>query len=520
MFSCLFTCFQTLTSTTSPPIAFEVSHYTKADRPKNMQANLLPSGVTKAPDSAAVKRLERRLDSLQNSPFLQNGFLGVSVQSVNAGQKVISYNGRKSLQPASTMKLITTATAFAVLSDSFRYETTLRYDGRLVENVLVGNLYVVGSGDPSLGSWRFKNFPDAEALMTRWAKKIKDLGIRQVQGKIIVDGSIFEANATPDTWVWGDMGNYYGTPAFGLNFNENSFKVIFKPNKVGEDAKVIRLEPELPNVEIINHVQTDAPGTGDQVVIFSKPLDSQAILEGFVPAGMSEFTVKGAVPDPALLLGNALKKKLAELNIRIADEVTTIFSLQKQGKSAVVPNTNVLDYYYSPTLFYLAQQTNYQSINLYAEALMKTISTKLSLGNTTSAGVKAIKQVWQGKGIDLRGFNIKDGSGLSTITSLTAENMTGILVTAAKEPNFQSFLSSIPVMGESGTVRNLGRSTKAAGNVHAKSGSIEGVRAYAGYFTTKTGELMTFSMMINRYDADLGNATKELEKLMVMLVAL
>jgi serine-type D-Ala-D-Ala carboxypeptidase/endopeptidase (penicillin-binding protein 4) len=477
---------------------------------------VVASGV----DSTALARLNRRLDSLQNSFFLQNGFLGVSVQEVATGRKMVSVQSRKSLQPASTMKLLTTATAMVVLGDSFRFETTLRYDGRLVENTLVGNLYVVGTGDPSLGSWRFKQQASDQEIINLMAAKVKELGIRQVQGRLIIDDQLLGNNPTPDTWAWGDMGNYYGAAPYGLNFHENSFSVTFKPGKQGDEAKVLRISPALPGVMIQNKVLTDAPGTGDQVMMYSRPLDSQVLLEGFVPAGVSEFAVKGAIPNPGLLLGVALQKRLNELGIQLADEAITTSMLRQKGQSLVIPATNVLLYLNSPTLGELAQQTNFQSINLYAEALSRAVALRLGMGQTNADALKAMRQVWQSKGINLAGFNPKDGSGLSTVSSLTAENLSDILAATAREPLFGRFLSTIPVVGESGTVRNLGRGTKATGNVHAKSGSIEGVRAYAGYFRNRAGEWMSFSLMLNRYDSSWGNATKELEKIMVMLVDL
>lgn len=469
------------------------------------------------PDSAAVARFQKRLDSLQNSPFLQNGFLGASVQAVATGQKVVGFQSRKSLQPASTMKLLTTATAMVALGDSFRFETTLRYDGRIVENTLVGNLYVVGSGDPSLGSWRFKNKPSEEQIVNQMAAKIKELGIRSVQGRLVIDDQLFGDNPTPDTWTWGDMGNYYGAPVYGLNFHENSFTVTFRPGKQGEDAKILRVSPALPGVEILNKVITDAPGTGDQVVIFSKPHDEQVVIEGFVPAGVAEFSVRGAIPHPAMCLGVALRKRLSELGVQLNEEPTTSLALRRKGQSYSPPSGNTLLYFTSPTLVELAQQTNFQSINLYAEALFRAVAMRLGMGDSHTAALKAMRQVWQSKGLTLAGFNPKDGSGLSTVASLTTENLSDILAVLAREPVFGAFLTTIPVLGESGTVRNLGRGTKAAGKIYAKSGSIEGVRAYAGYFRSQAGEWMCFSLMLNRYDTAAGNPTKELEKLMVML---
>jgi D-alanyl-D-alanine carboxypeptidase/D-alanyl-D-alanine-endopeptidase (penicillin-binding protein 4) len=98
--------------------------------------------------------------------------------------------------------------------------------------------------------------------------------------------------------------------------------------------------------------------------------------------------------------------------------------------------------------------------------------------------------------------------------------MTDILKAMTSEKSFNAFYESIPIVGISGTVTNLGKKSKAVGNVRAKSGSIEGVRAYAGYFTARSGQLMCFSFILNKYNSDFGSATRELEKLMILMVEL
>ncbi|MFN8356404.1 MAG: D-alanyl-D-alanine carboxypeptidase/D-alanyl-D-alanine-endopeptidase [Spirosomataceae bacterium] len=471
-------------------------------------------------DTLALQRLQKQIDTLQNSPFLQNGMVGASVKQVKSGKILLQYQHQKSLAPASTMKLITTAAALSVLGESYRYQTSLEYEGDIIDGILRGNIYIKGTGDPSLGSNRHAGFPDYSAIFDKWIAKLKEIGIKEIQGSVIADASLFEENAPPNTWNWNDMGNYYGAGAFGLNVNENLFKVVFKSGKVGENTTVVRTEPELPFLEFINHVSTDKPNTGDQTIFYSRPYDSQVLFEGTIPAGVAEFSVKGSIPDPAYWLAYMFQQKLLDAKLTVCEEPTTVFRIKQKYHRFQSPKANVLDVVYSPFLMDLIKQCNFQSINLYAESFLKTLSIKLGSDNTTYEGIKVLKQIWQSKGIDLSGFNPKDGSGLSTVSSITADNMTSILSKMGNEPYFQTYYYSIPVLGESGTVRNLGKSSRAAGNVHAKSGSIEGVRAYAGYFTSKSGELYCFSFMLNRYNSDLGNATKALEKLMVMLADL
>ena len=182
----------------------------------------------------------------------------------------------------------------------------------------------------------------------------------------------------------------------------------------------------------------------------------------------------------------------------------------------------MLHQHQSPTLAELAQQTNFQSINLYAEALLLTTGRALAkTARSTDASIETLIWFWQAKGVNLDGFRIRDGSGLSAVGALTADNMTGILSAVGREQTFPQFYATIPVVGQTGTVRNLARNTAAAGNVRAKSGSIEGVRAYAGYFTTADGEMMSFCVLVNKFTPNQNRTvTAEIEKILVGLVGL
>lgn len=476
--------------------------------------------TAQVPDSLRYLRLTRHLDSLQRSPFLQNGSVAACLTRVSTGQPVLTFNAQRSLPPASTMKLITTATAFAVLGEEYTYQTRLDYDGVLRGDTLLGSLRLRGVGDPSLGSGRFPGFPDWKARLLSWVQAVQKAGIRVITGRVVADDGAFGENTTPGGWPWDDLGNYYGAGATGLMVNENLYQLFFKPaDSLYKPAPVLRTEPPVPYLTFDNRVKTDAPGTGDQVNIFAGPFDRRAYLEGYVPQGVREFSVKGSLPEPGYFAALSLQTELTNLGVSIAQEPVSLTQLRReQADAQLPPATGELHRQASPPLRDLARACNFESINLYAEAFLKTVGVGMNYGTSTAQGINALKQVWRGKGVDLTGFRPLDGSGLSPQNGLTALNMAGILSAAAREAWFPAFYASIPVLGVSGTVKNVGRKTRAAGNVRAKSGSIGGVRCYAGYFTTKTGELMAFAFLMQNYDPDAGTVRLELEKLMVGMV--
>jgi D-alanyl-D-alanine carboxypeptidase/D-alanyl-D-alanine-endopeptidase (penicillin-binding protein 4) len=474
-----------------------------------------------AVDSLAIQRLRQQLEAFQTGPAVRYGTVALSVRRVRDGAELIGYNNRQSLSSASTLKLITTGTALAVLGSNYTYTTTLEYDGTIKDSTLTGNLYIRGTGDPSLGSWRFPGYYDMPALLASWADAVKAKGIRQIRGTVVGDAGLYTDLTTPNTWPFSDLGNYYGASLSALNINENMYRVFFRPGRaVGQAAAFVRTDPSLSYLTFQNTVTTDAAKTGDQVNIYGAPFQTQRWLTGKVPMG-PEFSVKGSLPDPAYSAAYALQQTLTSRNVTISNPPVSVGGNNGTVFEARGKRTQLIQHK-SPMLPELILQTNFQSINLYAEALLRT--TALSLDKSVrsiDASINALIAYWIKKGVNLTGFRIRDGSGLSTTGALTADNMTGILGALGREKTFPQFYETIPVVGQTGTVRSLARGTTAAGKIRAKSGSIEGVRAYAGYFTAADGEPMCFCVLVNRFTPGHNRTvTSELEKLFVSLVGL
>ncbi len=151
---------------------------------------------------------------------------------------------------------------------------------------------------------------------------MKQAGISKIEGNIVGDASIFDSQLIPDTWIWEDMGNYYGSGACGLNINENFYKLYFKPNAVGKLATVLRTEPEIPEITFSNEMETGSASSGDQGYIFGAPFTYNRTLRGSIPAGRSEFAIKGALPNPPLQCASWLKNALEKVGISSLDAKT------------------------------------------------------------------------------------------------------------------------------------------------------------------------------------------------------
>jgi serine-type D-Ala-D-Ala carboxypeptidase/endopeptidase (penicillin-binding protein 4) len=446
----------------------------------------------------------QKIDSLQHSKTLENGYLAVSIRNCKSGENLIQFNENKALRPASTLKLVTTATALGLLGENYRYKTSLEYNGSIRNDTLLGNLIIKGSGDPTLGSWRFDETLDYSRLLLDWANKIKSLKIKVIKGDIVTDQSVFTDNEVPASWQWGDMGNYYGAAAYSINFNENLFKAFFKTSKKDQEySSLVKTEPSLSNYDFVNSVIGNKETTGDDVYLFSAPKSYIIYAKGSLPLNRDSFIVKGSIPNPAETMVRMLKNTLFKIDVSV---------ISKDNYFNLLPN-KIIDIVQSPSLFEICLNTNFDSINLYAESLLKTISLTEGKHANTENGIEILKRYWEAKGLDLKGLYMKDGSGLSTANAITANNMTDILVASSKEKIFKAFHQGIPVLGRDGTMKNIAKNKEWAKNFSVKSGTIEKVKSFAGYFYNKKGVLMAFSIMANQFEGSESAMSRELAKL-------
>jgi D-alanyl-D-alanine carboxypeptidase/D-alanyl-D-alanine-endopeptidase (penicillin-binding protein 4) len=454
--------------------------------------------------SVIQNQIIEKLNAFQESDGIRHGLLAASVHRISDNKTIINFNEDKVVNSASTFKLITTATAISKLGTNFKYITEVFYSGQIVSGVLVGDLILQSSGDPSFGSERGINTMDD--VLTEIIKILKGLNISKIEGNVFVDDETVYQYDSPDSWIWGDMGNYYGALPHKFNVHENYYTVYFEPgNNIGDVARINRLQPFDEDWEIVNLVKTGTRNSGDQVYIYSSPASSTLILKGTVPLGKSNFPVKGSIPNPAKLFRLTLIKTLNNANIAVEDKPEPV------GISISTSDLHLIKRFYSQPLQDLARDCNFSSINIYADAFLHTLALNDNGFETFNQGIESMKNHWLSKSLNLSGFNPKDGSGLSPSTYITPKNMTDILSSMTKEPFFANYENTIPVFGQDGSVRYKDPKQKTGGRVRAKSGSIEGTRAFAGYFIDKNGEKYSFMIAVNQYEPNF------LEKVKVFL---
>lgn len=429
------------------------------------------------------QKLDKVFKQMLATAPLKHAVVGLYVINANTGATVYDWNGGAGLAPASTQKIFTSTASLALLGPAYRYTTLLACNGTITNGVLNGDLIVTGSGDPSLGSWRYTH-TRMDSVLQHIGAVLAQQGIRRITGNIIVQNTSFSYQPIPGGWIWEDIGNYYGAGAWALNWNENQYDYRLHPgDAAGDSTSVIATRPALHDVRINNRVTTGEPGSGDNSYIYLAPYAKEGFAEGTVPAKAGSFAISGSMPDPGLQFGGDVKQYLQTQQVAVGGQVQTGWNLFNSHQPIPAYN-RVLDTIYSPPLDSLVYWFLQKSINLYGEALIKTLSHYAGGTGATEAGVALLRNFWAANGIEPSALKIMDGSGLSPQNRVTTQALVTALQFARKQPWFGSFFKDLPLYN----------------NMHMKSGTIGGSKAFAGYHTAKSGDTYTFAIIVNNFD--------------------
>lgn len=455
---------------------------------------------------------------LLQAPYMRGASFSLVVKDVQEGRTVYSYDTDRLQSPASVLKTVATATALEILGEDYRYPTTLEYDGILENGTLEGNLYIKGSGDPSLGSSHFA--PGQNKFLSTWIAALQKAGIKHITGSVISDESIFDTEGVSIKWLREDMGNYYAPGSYGISIFDNMYKLSLQTGAAGTRPVLKGTEPDIPFIRFKNYLKA-APVSSDSAYIIGAPLDDVRYLYGVLPANREAYVLKGDIPDPALYLARYLTDQLQQKGIRV-DGSPSCYRIEveenrwKKGERKEIVTT------YSPTLREIASICNHVSHNLYADALVKTVGLQYKprrneMISSFGRGVQVVKEYWEKKGLDVFPLRMNDGSGLAPADKVSAGFMGELLVYMATESAvLDAFIASLPQAGIEGSVRNFLKGSKLQGKAHLKSGGITGVRSYAGYIT-KDGKTYAVAVFSNNYSCPMSRMTRALEKLLLQL---
>lgn len=466
----------------------------------------------RAGDSSLLKMI----DDLQHHPALVHAQWSVYAVNLNNGQELVDFRSEKSLAPASVLKLVTTAAALDMLGEDFRFFTRIYYQGVLQpDGTLNGDLFVVGGGDPTLGSTTVPGSLSLNALMQSWTRAVQNAGIKKINGLIYADDLLFDRIAIPDNWFWVDLGNYYGAGASALTIHDNLYRLYFRPGKrPGQAAQVLRTEPPIPGLKFNNHMRTGEPGSGDNGYIYRAPGEFTAELRGTIPAGVSEFSIKGSIPDPALFTVQTFRKYLQQAGIAVTGRAKKLTTPQSYRQAALIHRT------LSPQLKEIVYLLNKRSVNLYAEQLARTLAVRAGKRGNLTNGIQQIMNFLKQHEIPCEGVRLEDACGLSRNNLITARTIVRLLAAVRRATYFDSYFRSLTVAGDAkdiGHMKNFGTGTILAGNTYLKSGYIDGVRTLAGYLRNQNNEWVAFCLMANNFTVSYQKVDGIFKKMLIRL---
>ena len=452
----------------------------------------------------AQSSFESAVETLLQQKDYKNASVGMNVVDLNSWKTVFSLDPNKLLVPASTMKMITSGTALEILGADYRFKTQISYTGNIgKDGVLDGDLVLIGGADPALGSEYFQDH--YFEFLKNWAKQVKAAGIKKVKGNLILDSGIYDTERIPDSWVWGDIGNYYGAGPNAFTVFDNMYRITFSsPKKAGKLTTVIQTYPEINGLQIVNEVLS-ADNNSDNAYVFGGPFDKNRVIRGTIPRNRKAFTIKASVPNPAEVLADAFLHNLLAEGVFVDGEIH--FEKNVSNKTKLIFSQE------SPTLAEIAEVLNHESVNLFAEHFLKQIAVEKSgLGNRNDA-IDLVKAYWEEQGLGMENIFMEDGSGLSHFNAVSPAFFTRFLIRMASN---DAFVESLPVAGE-GTFKRFDTKQLSGKTLQAKSGSMTRVRCYSGYLTTDKGHKLVFSFMFNHFGGSHSALIKEIEQLFIQL---
>ncbi len=422
--------------------------------------------------------------------------VGFDLIDLGTGKHLYSHHPEALMIPASTLKLITTGAALEILGPQYRFKTCILVRKSAHQDTLLMN--ISGNGDPTLGSGRFGEQSQADKVLDTILRSIRrSAGSGKYSYyRVITDMNAQANTATPGSWLYADIGNYYAAMPGRINFEENQYRIGFE--LYGKKSEIEVVPDSLhPEAGIDNQLRIGTVSSGDQCYVYSSPdYASKIILRGSIPVLHShKFSVKARLFRPDLYLcyrteqalGNPpasyqhwLEKRLKSDNDLIASETTGTYD------TALV--------LYSPPLKEIVSETNIHSINLYAEALLRAMQDRLN-HNGSGSGLKGY---FEHKGLAFSSANIEDACGLSRLDALSASQFTELLRYFVRTGTDRLLESGLAISGQRGDLAQYADIPAVNGRISAKSGYMSGVRSLAAYVKTTSGKRLAFCLIINQ----------------------
>lgn len=464
--------------------------------------------------------LAQSLKSLTNT-FVSDSKLNRSNISLLAidletGDTIVSWHPNMAFATASTTKLFSTALSYELLGPDYTMKTDIFFDNAIENGELKGNLWIKGGGDVSFASTYFNDEKNEFEPLDFWIDTLVKSGLKKITGMVVVDGSEFGYAGAPLGWAAGDLGTYYGAVYGGINLHDNVVDFYFNAEGAGSKPKFSHSYPPLKGLNLVN-LLTTGKGSNSSVSVSGKPYEFSRTFKGVLPENKNKYSVEASMPDPEKVMAQFVLEKFLAAGIKVANG--SVGFRTANLKSQEYDNKIKFLTHEGKSIDQIAKLTNHRSINLFAEALLRSCSYKICGDGSTIQAVKIELEYWKTK-METSGLILCDGSGLSRRNAISAAHFCRLLEYMTHSQYFDNFYATLPIFGQNGTVKNLCKGQVGQGRIHAKSGTLTGVKSYAGYIETLSGRTLAFAITANGFNCSSSYVISKMEQLLNGLAAL
>lgn len=448
----------------------------------SLQLMIVPAYAEAASAPPAIQPLAHNVEKLLHDLTKDANSIGmqsaISVYNVTKQEVLYQHHAQKTLIPASNMKLFTTIAALEKLGPEYQFKTEVYLDGTPLPNGKVtGDLILKGYGDPTL------SVEDLQKL----AEELKERGVEQIDGRILVDESYFDNVRLGYGWMWDDEPFGYSAQLSALGLHKNHITLTITPDQGLNGAPTVTMEPSTDYIQIVNQLKV-VEGEESDITVTRSRAHNVVTLTGTIGKGSEPYQEDVTMEDPAMFVAQEWKKQLEASGITLGQQVIL-------GKTSLQTGTPFLTHLSKPLQDILVE-LNKESDNFYAEALLKTLGATQKGAGTAQAGTEVVAEVLKLAGVET-GFQQVDGSGLSRHDLITADQMVKLLVYADGRDYREVFEKTLPIAGVDGTLKTRMKGTLAENNLIAKTGSMGGVYCLSGYVKAKNNDKLAFSILIN-----------------------
>ncbi|MGW1613834.1 D-alanyl-D-alanine carboxypeptidase/D-alanyl-D-alanine endopeptidase [Streptomyces sp. NPDC002285] len=453
--------------------------------------------------------LPEAVDTILGDARMEGGLASVVVADAGTGELLYQHLPATRLMPASNTKLATSAAAMEILGPQYRFTTDVLTTGRRHGSVLRGDLYLRGTGDPTLLAGDYD----------RLAARLAASGIKRVDGRLIADDTRFDSVRLGRSWAADDESSYYSAQISALSvapdtdYDTGTVIVTVGPGEEAGAEPVVTVTPDTDYVDIDVRATTVAAGGANDLTVEREHGTNTVVVSGTTPVGGAGAKEWVSVWGPTGYAAAVFRDALADHGVKVVGP-TRLGRGTPAGAMELASHDSMA---LKDLLIPFMKLSN----NMHAEILTKAMGHEVSRQGSWGAGLDAIAGYLKGVGVDAGKVRQVDGSGLSRMDNFAAGQLVELLLAVRAEPWYADWHRSLPVACDpdrfvGGTLRSRMCGTPAALNARAKTGSLTGASALSGYVTDSGGRELVYGIVLNNY---LASSVKPLEDAIVVTLA-